>query len=205
MKFTLTTLLLVLLFASTTWGAKDCKKIDPKLVAEFYITNCADCHGENGEGHEEFSPKLKGESVQFFMKSIKDFKKNLRTGDSDHREYVVELFGSWKKRRLAEALGKYLEGEDWYTTGPFPTMPTSKNPAKYYKKNCSRCHGKDGEGTISGNRVRGQWADYSILQIEKYISEERPDRMMHFYLKDFKEDKQLLEDVAKYMQAGEGL
>lgn len=81
-KKVLTVMLIVLMFGAGSVQAGG----DPAKGAEL-ATNCADCHGENGLGDEDF-PQLAGLEEALHLKLLKGFKGD---EESEMADYVEDL------------------------------------------------------------------------------------------------------------------
>jgi cytochrome c553 len=147
---------------------------------------CVACHGADGNGPVPTFPRLAGQSAEYLLKQLQDFKKNKRQNDimapnaaalSDEDMANLAVYFSAQKVVVAAsgadpvllAAGKKLFDEGNTVSGV---------PA------CSGCHGAGGEGSALYPRVAGQHLPYTLDQLKQFATGKR------------KNDKRLMQAVA---------
>lgn len=136
---------------------------------ERVATQCAACHGPQGQATSPIFPSLAGQNQAYLAKQLQDFKAGRRKSETMGPQ-VAELpaeeiaaLAAWfserpaKQHRVADedllAVGRYIyrKGNSW-----------SGVPA------CADCHGADAHGTTTLPRLAGQNSRYLQMQLKEF-------------------------------------
>ena len=142
-----------------------------KTLAE---TQCAACHGADGNSDVSLFPKLAGQQAIYVLRELQDYKAGRRQHDA-----MSPLAATLAEADM-EHLAAYYAAQE--------SKPTQVNDAKllpigkalYLEGNsksgvpsCDGCHEEGGEGSKRFPRVAGQHADYTLDQIKQYATGKR--------------------------------
>jgi cytochrome c553 len=175
-------------------------KGDP-AKAEPIVTNaCAACHGQDGNSPVPNFPKLAGQSPNYLLHELKEFKQEHRQCEvmapfianlSDEDMANLALYfaaqkpapGEVTKPELVE-IGKriYLEGNE-----------NSGVPS------CDGCHEENGYGSARFPRIAGQNVEYTLEQIKLYASHVRKNGVKAMRIVAERLTDQEAEAVAQYL------
>jgi len=155
-------------------------------------TVCIACHGADGNGPVPMFPRLAGQSAEYLLKQMQDFKNNKRPGEIMAPNVAnlslddmanLALFFAGQKALPAPVGDPALvaRGKKFFDDG----NTVSGVPA------CSGCHGANGEGSPLYPRIAAQHVEYTIEQIKQFASGKR------------KNDKRLMQAVASRMSEDE--
>lgn len=144
---------------------------------------CAACHGADGNSVNPQFPKLAGQSANYIVEQLEDFKSGKRKNPIMSgmaaplsQQDMLDL-GAWFSSQTVkpgEADPSLVKaGEAVYRGGD----SDSGVPA------CLACHGPDGAGNppMKIPQLAGQYADYVVAQLQAYASGQRttdPNKMM---------------------------
>ncbi|TCG04063.1 cytochrome c4 [Paraburkholderia steynii] len=150
------------------------RQVDNPAVAgrTIALQVCSNCHGVNGVSVSPTFPKLAGQTHQYLVDQITDFKTHSRS-DPNARRFM------WGFTHLTETqiedLATYFS--DQATEPGEPAAPklmdegrtifTSGLPAQGVAA-CVACHGQHGEGAGQFPRLAGQHADYVVKQLRVF-------------------------------------
>ncbi|MFA7293120.1 MAG: c-type cytochrome [Rhodocyclaceae bacterium] len=156
-------LALVALFALASAGAS-------AMEAEERVnTQCATCHGAQGQAASPIFPSLAGQNREYLAKQLQDFKAGRRKSETMGPQVVgltneeIMALAAWfserpaKQHRVSDedllAVGRYIyrKGNSW-----------SGVPA------CADCHGADAHGTTTLPRLAGQNSRYLLMQLKEF-------------------------------------
>ncbi len=138
-------------------------------VEERVNTQCATCHGPQGQAVSPIFPSLAGQNREYLAKQLQDFKAGRRNSETmgpqvaDLPNDEIAALAAWfserpaKQHRVSDedllAVGRYVyrKGNNW-----------SGVPA------CADCHGADGHGTTTLPRLAGQNSRYLLMQLKEF-------------------------------------
>jgi cytochrome c553 len=161
--------------------APSAAKADPAKAQQIATTVCAACHGADGNSAVSINPILAAQHAAYVASQLAHFKSGERKNavmsaiasglSPDDINNLAAYFAkqaikpqSAKDKTLAQL------GEKIYRGGNF----TSGVPA------CAACHGSNGAGVpIQYPRLGGQYADYTVVQLKAFRSEERVNTVMN--------------------------
>lgn len=147
---------------------------DPSKAITIVTETCAGCHGMDGNSPVPSFPKLAGQTPEYLLKELREFKLEHRQSDmmtplmanlSDQDMENLALYFAAQKPMPSEVtkpelveLGKkiYLEGN-----------PDSGLPS------CEGCHDENGAGSTRYPRIAGQSVEYTMGQIKLYATHVR--------------------------------
>jgi cytochrome c553 len=141
---------------------------------------CAACHGADGNSPAPTFPKLAGQSAEYIVKQLTNFKSGERANaimaplasalSAEDMQNVAAYFSAQKpSAAAAKSNGKGSLGEKIYKGG----IAANKVPA------CASCHGPAGAGIpVRFPRLAGQHADYTLAQMKAFNSGERANGPM---------------------------
>lgn len=211
MRIGLAALLLSLAVSSAlaetkTAGNKAAEK-SPPVVAEATPTEktvqtvCAACHGPDGNSVVTLNPKLAGQSSDYLLKQLTNFKEGTRANAvmgglvanlTPEEMKNLAVYFSAKNPTLGQAKtnGAGSLGEKIYRGG----IAATNVPA------CAACHGATGAGIPKRfPRLAGQHADYTLAQLRTFRTGERANAPMMQAIAAKMSDAEM-QAVADYMQ-----
>ena len=131
---------------------------------------CGACHGADGNSSNPIWPNLAGQHAGYLVKQAQAFKSGSRQNpsmtpmvinlpDEDLVE-IADYFAAQSPRIATIDAGSAAAGQKLYRGGD----AVRGIPA------CMACHGPNGAGNPSANfpALRGQQAEYTVLQLEAY-------------------------------------
>ena len=132
---------------------------------------CGGCHNADGNSLIPGTPKLAGQSEQFIVKQINDFKAGKRASDimmgmaaaiatDDDAKNIGAFYASQKSTNDAADETKVSLGRDIYRGGNSVTKVPS----------CMGCHGPNGSGnpTAKYPSLAGQQVEYTVTQLKAF-------------------------------------
>lgn len=138
-------------------------------VEERVSSQCATCHGAQGQAASPIFPSLAGQNREYLAKQLQDFKAGRRKSETMGPQVAglpndeIAALAAWfserpaKQHRVSDedllAVGRYIyrKGNSW-----------SGVPA------CADCHGADGHGTTTLPRLAGQNSRYLLMQLKDF-------------------------------------
>lgn len=130
-------------------------------AASYYATNCASCHGANGEG-TQIASALNDDDESGMVSTMKDIRNNVTSvnGYSSMEAYFPDSFTDTQ----INALASYIF-DTFNTPAPAPTF----DAAAFYTSKCVSCHGSNAEGVSGlGNNLQG-YSETELASIMKRI------------------------------------
>jgi len=185
------------------WNAMNVEKIDAlDLVGdaqngELAYQQCSACHLPSGSGQPDGTfPQLAGQHETVLIKQIADIRAGRRDNPVMH-PFSMKLIDAQEMADVAA----YLQGlpiPPGNGKGPGKNLATGK---QLYRRDCLRCHGKQGEGSeVKFYPVlAGQHYEYLLRQIRDIASGRRRNAhpQMAKVLGDYTDEK--LQAVVDYM------
>ncbi len=178
----LTLALCAVIASGTTWA------VDPARVQEIVTTNCAACHGTDGNSALVEYPKLAGQHAAYLYKQLVEFKS--WDGAPPKRENaimnaMVATLTKEEMKALAEYFSKQKPAE-----GAAKNQATLELGQKIWRAGiaskgvpaCAACHGPAGSGIpVQYPALKGQHAEYTLAQLKAFRERQRandPEEMM---------------------------
>jgi len=164
---------------------------------------CAACHGPDGNSFNPIWPKLAGQSPEYLLKQLHDFKAGARqdplmtpqaaTLSEQEMADVSAYFSSQTRTQGTAAADKVALGQKIYRGGDAATGVAA----------CIGCHGPAGAGNPAARfpSLAGQQADYVAKQLKDFKAGSRsndPNQMMRGVAGKMTEPQ--IEAVAQYVQ-----
>lgn len=149
-------------------------------AAKMVTQVCAACHGVDGNSIIALNPNLAGQTPEYITKQLKNFKsgerKNAVMGGiattlsaEDMTDLGVYFGAQTAKNGKARSNGVGSVGEKIYRGG----IADAGVPA------CAACHGPTGAGIpVRFPRLSGQHADYTLVQMKAFRTDERTNAPM---------------------------
>jgi cytochrome c553 len=141
---------------------------------------CAACHGADGNSAASTFPKLAGQQAAYIVKQLSNFKDGSRDNpvmkpiasslSAEDMQGLATFFSSQKSKEAgAKTNGAGSLGEKIYRGG----IAVNRVPA------CAACHSPNGAGIpIRFPRLAGQYADYTLAQLQAFSSGARANGPM---------------------------
>jgi cytochrome c553 len=171
---------------------------DAKTIAS---TVCVACHGVNGNSTVPMFPKIAGQSEDYLVKQLKDFKSGRRK--SDVMGPVVEQL---KPEELAP-LAAHFSAQTMEPGKTSDKAAASLGKLIFFDGNeesgvpaCIGCHQPLGAGTGIYPRIGGQQVEYVTQQLKNFASGDRsndPSRFMRVVAKRMTMEE--IQSVAEYL------
>ena len=147
------------------------------------ITDCNDCHGQNGLSTDSDIPIIAGQAYIVLEDALNAYaakerpcvESKYRHGDTNRPDTnMCEVAASLTVKEI-EAISEYYEAL------PFKGVVQDFDPAlaevgaKIHQRNCDKCHSEGGSlADDEAGLLAGQWTKYLRTSIEDYQSGERP-------------------------------
>lgn len=173
-------------------------------IPPYTVGTCLACHGDQGVSVNPVWPNLAGQHQPYLLKELRDIKTGKTRNVLEMRAVMAQLNDAdlialatyYSKLPLSIGLvpQKYLkEGEKLYRGGDFNKQISA----------CIACHGPGGEGNGQAGFpiLSGQYALYTIQQLEAFSSDKRKNDL-NSIMKDIahRMNKEDMEAVAYYIQ-----
>lgn len=136
---------------------------------------CATCHGADGNSELSINPKLAGQSANYIVKQLQDYKSGARVNptmtamvgalsDQDMQD-IAAWFSSQTVTLLGADAEKVALGERIYRGGNKELSVAA----------CAACHSPTGSGNAPAGfpSLSGQHPDYTLAQLKSFRSGER--------------------------------
>lgn len=143
---------------------------DP-AVRDLVATECAHCHGQDGNAAPPSFPKLAGLQRDYLAKQLEDYASGRRSNQA--MEVIVEKLNNRQIQELADYFAQQpRELGSAYLQGMVPL-----GARLYHKGNrergvpsCAGCHKPDGSGTQRSPLIAGQNSAYVLAQLRAFHS-----------------------------------
>jgi cytochrome c553 len=177
----------------------------PKTGAVIYNSNCASCHGANGEGNWRRNiPALAGQRLAYLVKQFADFSQQDRDSETMHRVIATKSLDDPQKWMDLAAFINALSPTSKLQMGPGDKITLGE---AIFREQCSSCHEEDARGDDDGfvPALRNQHYAYLVKQMHGFINGHRRnvDRDLDLFLYSFKEDE--IQAVSDYLSRVKGL
>ena len=176
-------LLLSLLVASGAAHA-----VEAARVQEIVTTNCAACHGTDGNSAVTEYPKLAGQHAEYLYKQLVEFK-SWDGAPAKRENAIMNAMVATLTKEEMKALAEYYSQQK-------PAPAAAENQAtlalgqKIWRAGiaskgvpaCAACHGPTGSGIpVQFPALKGQHPQYTIAQLKAFREQQRandPEAMM---------------------------
>ncbi len=136
---------------------------------------CAACHGPDGNSVNPVWPSLAGQSAEYLRKQMQDFREKARNNDQ-----MSPMAANLSDTDIAD-LAAYFSSQTGKVGATDPAR--LEKGARIYRAGntatglpaCMACHGPTGAGNPAAGypALGGQHADYTVLQLKAFKSEDR--------------------------------
>ena len=164
--------------SATVFAAGDAAK------GKALTATCVACHGADGNSVNPDWPKLAGQSEEYIIKQLTDFRSGARVdatmspmaksiASDDDIPHIAAYFASQKVKPGAADIKLVKEGEALFKGGKMSSGVTA----------CSACHGVTGQGNAKAKfpKISDQHAKYLVKQLQSFKAGLRtndPGKMM---------------------------
>ncbi|NBB82342.1 MAG: c-type cytochrome [Alphaproteobacteria bacterium] len=143
-------------------------------VRELVKTECAHCHGEDGNSVAPTFPKLAGLQHDYLAKQLNDYRRGQR--QSEVMGPIVETLSGRQIQDLAEYFSRqrreigtsYIEG-----MVPLGRQVYHEGDRERGVPACAGCHKPDGTGTQRSPLIAGQNSAYVLQQLRAFHNDQR--------------------------------
>lgn len=174
-------------------------KGDAAKGKEIVDKTCVACHGADGNGPVPNFPKLAGMDANYMLKQLQEFKNKRRPSDimtpiagelsADDMANTAVYFASQKPAAgFVKEAGLLDAGKALWVNG----NPGSGVPA------CGSCHGDKGQGDDRYPRLAGQYAEYTIDQLNLFKTGKRKNDKRQMQAIADRLSEQEMKEVAEY-------
>jgi cytochrome c553 len=140
--------------SSTAWS----QSLDDLVQA------CAGCHGDNGIPTDKTIPVIWGQTREYLLKELHDFKTGLRKNET------MSSIASSLSMEDMEALATHFSELKWPNLGQPPATADTISLARAVTSasNCRGCHQEQFEGDYIRPRLAGQQQDYLLQTMNDF-------------------------------------
>lgn len=190
---------LILMLASVTAQAAGNPE-NGQLLAE----GCQGCHGADGNSPVGMWPSLAGQSPNYLIKQINDFKNGVRKNET-----MEPMVAAFNDQEIAD-IAAYFSSQKATATGTVEDEGLVTLGKKIYKGGnhesklmaCAGCHGANAQGNDAAKfpSLIGQQAEYVLVQLQNFGTGERSNDM-NSMMKDIADrmSTKEMEAVAAYL------
>lgn len=160
---------------------------------------CASCHGADGNSQLAINPKLAGQSANYMVKQLQDFKSGARPGATmsamvlSLSDQDMEDIAAWYSSQEST-----VEGADPASLELAETLYRAGN-SEISVAACSACHSPTGKGNAPAGfpSLSGQHSAYTLQQLKDFRSGVRQNAMMQTVVERLTDTE--LEALASYV------
>jgi cytochrome c553 len=161
------------------------------------LSLCITCHGKDGIALQKTWPNLNGQSQNYIIKQLQDYKSNKRIAPL-MQPYAMLLNDQ-----------EMLELAQFYANLPHETSKTNKSNRLYQQGDakkripaCSACHGPKGLGNDFAKfpKLAGQNAPYLLAELQAFKKHERQNDSYHM-MQDISQrmSKEDMKNISEYL------
>lgn len=162
------------------------KGVDAKQGQKL-ASECANCHGKDGNSKDVKIPSLAGQSARYLVNAISAYKEKGSRNQKDMNSVASKL-----NKKAIQNLAQYFA-----QLSPRSEKPRQLEGPATLSKKCDRCHGKDGlQPNPEKPRIGGQRQTYLLSALHAYQNGSRSVPIMHKMSEDLWEVE--LEAIAAY-------
>ncbi len=134
---------------------------------------CNSCHGEQGESPSRNYASLNGQTKEYTMKMLLDYRDSRRWEDYKQANIMVKLARVMSDQDIADVAAFYAEQDmkAWdvdYTKDARIERLVAKGNANIMLTPCASCHGVHGEGNGITPAIAGQVPEYFVRTMKAY-------------------------------------
>lgn len=210
-----TPLLLVLLMSSAAASAAApylgvTSRGTPEDATGMVKNTCSSCHGMHGEAVASAFPNLAGQSYNYLLKELEDFRSGARQASPMSK--MIKTVPKGKGDQHLENLAAYFSSQQPHSSENAVARSTLERGRRIFQQGirgkkvpaCSACHMQNATGIapMAVPALAGQNADYLVNQLHRFASGKRSNSPQHVMrLIAGRLDKGEMRAVAAYLQA----
>ena len=157
--------------------AEDAAAVRETVIRATHV--CVACHGEGGRSETKSTPSLAGQSRQYLITQLTDFRSQFRA-EASTRGYMWGISAQLDDATTAGLADSYAEQKPAQGRLGEPglveagrTIFLNGIPARGVRA-CASCHGEKAEGAAAFPRLAGQRSDYVYAQLKEFGTALRP-------------------------------
>lgn len=136
---------------------------------------CSTCHGADGNSELSMNPKLAGQSANYIVKQLMDYKSGARANAT-----MAAMVGSLSPQDMQDIAAWYSSQQVSLSGADAETLELGQRIYRGGNKElgvaaCSACHSPTGSGNEPAGfpSLSGQHVDYTLMQLKSFRSGER--------------------------------
>ncbi|MFT4888444.1 MAG: cytochrome c553 [Pseudohongiellaceae bacterium] len=136
---------------------------------------CSTCHGADGNSELSMNPKLAGQSVNYIVKQLMDYKSGARVNAT-----MAAMVGSLSPQDMQDIAAWYSSQQVTLSGADAETLELGQRIYRGGNKElgvaaCTACHSPTGSGNAPAGfpSLSGQHVDYTLTQLKSFRSGER--------------------------------
>jgi cytochrome c553 len=136
---------------------------------------CSTCHGADGNSELSMNPKLAGQSVNYIVKQLMDYKSGARVNAT-----MAAMVGSLSPQDMQDIAAWYSSQQVTLSGADAETLALGQRIYRGGNKElgvaaCTACHSPTGSGNAPAGfpSLSGQHVDYTLTQLKSFRSGER--------------------------------
>lgn len=136
---------------------------------------CSTCHGADGNSELSMNPKLAGQSVNYIVKQLMDYKSGARVNAT-----MAAMVGSLSPQDMQDIAAWYSSQQVTLSGADAETLELGQRIYRGGNKElgvaaCTACHSPTGSGNQPAGfpSLSGQHVDYTLTQLKSFRSGER--------------------------------
>ncbi len=136
---------------------------------------CPTCHGADGNSELSMNPKLAGQSVNYIVKQLMDYKSGARVNAT-----MAAMVGSLSPQDMQDIAAWYSSQQVTLSGADAETLALGQRIYRGGNKElgvaaCTACHSPTGSGNAPAGfpSLSGQHVDYTLTQLKSFRSGER--------------------------------
>lgn len=140
---------------------------------------CSSCHGESGQSPSRNYASLNGQTPEYTIKMMLDYRDGRRWENYKQADIMVKLAQEMDDQQIADVAAFYADNPS--TVWDVEAQPITAKTDRLVRKGdvsrmivpCASCHGAHGEGNGITPAIAGQVPEYFIRTMKAYQSKER--------------------------------
>ena len=140
---------------------------------------CNACHGEKGESPSRNYASLNGQTAQYTIKMMLDYRDGRRWEDYKQANIMVKIAQAMNEQQIADVSAFYASNA--LTIWDIETQAVSAKIHRLVRKGdvsrmitpCASCHGAHGEGKSITPAIAGQVPEYFVRTMKAYQTKHR--------------------------------
>jgi len=140
---------------------------------------CNSCHGEKGESPSRNYASLNGQTPEYIIKTMLDYRDGRRWEEYKQANIMVKLAQAMNDQEIADVAAFYAGNPS--TAWDIEAQPVPANIDRLVRKGdvsrmivpCASCHGAHGEGKDITPAIAGQVPEYFVRTMKAYQAKHR--------------------------------